>query len=195
MTYPVWLAFAAAFTLRGAMAAEPGAPEQPRPPSAISPHVRAILRANTPSYQPVSAASAASEAPADKTAPDNDPGVVRMPKYFVQESKLPKPADVMTRRALEEMAMNKYLGSRDGLDRGFLNRFTIPGLLRKIPIIGPYLPSIGMTNEERAMSRYYEDERLRKMGDLMDLSTITTRSGDRELGERIKRETQDTFRR
>ena len=119
--------------------------------------------------------------------------IVRLPQYVVREPTVPPPTEVMTQRELTRMAMDHYLGSVDGLDRGFLNRFTLGELWRKIPVLGviPFpIPTI--SNEDRAMMKYYEDERLRKMHELLDLSAITTKGGDPALGKRIEQETKRT---
>lgn len=172
--------------------------ESPSTTGRVSPRMRALLNAAANRHEaenpPPPSATGRPVADAAPAAP-GDPSVVRLPQVIVNENKLPNATEVMSRRALEEYAMNRYLGSKDGLDRGFLNRFTIPELWKKIPILGRLLPApIGVTNEDRAMQLYHEDLRRQKMNNLLDLGTITTRTGDRELGERIRRETQEAFR-
>jgi len=204
MPRPVRLLLSATLTLAAAVSADAGdSPAKstatvPLPPTQpISSRTRALLKAATPRFDPSLAAppSATGDTAVSNADAENDPSVVRLPNYIVSEDRLPDATEVMTRKALAEVAMNKYLGSKDGLDRGFLNRFTLPQLIGMIPLIGGFLPKIGVTNEDRALQRYYEDERLRKMNSLLDLGTITTNSGNRELGEQIKRETKKTFMR
>lgn len=142
------------------------------------------------------AAPAAALAPSGESQAPADPSVVTMPNYVVQESKLPKASEVMSDRAVAEFAMNRYLGSKDGLDRGFLNRVTIPELWKKIPIIGKILPPLipSVTNEQRAMMYYYQDMRVQQMNDLLDLARMTRASGNTELSDKIRRETHSTFK-
>src|ERR1044072_1041343 len=98
----------------------------------ISPYLRRVL--NEASAAVASAPAATPSAPVESAAQQRvgleDPDllgkpIVRMPDYFVHEAKLPSPQEVMTRKALEQYAMNKYLGDERGFDRGFLNLFNL----------------------------------------------------------------------
>lgn len=84
--------------------------------------------------------------------------------------------------------MERYLGPENGLDRGFLNLITS----KQIPL----LRLIGsVSNEERAMARYREDERIQRHADLRELASLTRQSGDAATADKLKRETQNAFRR
>ena len=170
---------------------------EPKHERAISPHTAAMLAATRPKFEPVKPAKnndgAAQKPPVEEDRPAN--GIIRLPNYVVRDSKLPTPSEVMTRKELERYAMNRYLGPADGFDRGFLNLFTIAQLWQKIPLIGRFVPAPfgSVTNEQRAMMMYYEDERLRKMNDLMDLASMMKKSGDTQGADKVRRETQKTF--
>jgi hypothetical protein len=165
----------------------------------VSPHMAAALAAAVPKFDSVQPTAPPPE-PAkgeNKTPSSDDPSIVHLPKFIVNEAKLPKADEVMTEKAVAAAAMDRYLGSKDGFDRGFLNVVTIADLWHKIPLIGKILPPPfgSMTNQGRAMMFRGQDERLRKMNELLDLGTITTAGGNRAQGEQIRRETTTTFRR
>lgn len=186
-----------------AMRAEERSQTSPNPPPvaaparAISPRIAEVLRATLPSYDDaVRQQTAPPKAPPNPiVALETDPGVASLPTYVVNEGRLPTAAQVMSRRAIEEVAMNRYLGPKDGLDRGLLNAVTLKQLWQKIPVLGKLpLPIPNVSNEERAMQRYYDDLRVEQKKDLMELSTLTAKSGDPAQAERIKRETQKAFK-
>ena len=52
-----------------------------------------------------------------------------------------------------------------------------------------------ITNEDRAMMYYAEDERLRKMKDLMDLAALPIKAGDSTSNDKLRREIQKAFMR
>ncbi|MDE3084644.1 MAG: hypothetical protein KGJ37_05425, partial [Verrucomicrobiota bacterium] len=81
------------------------------------------------------------------------------PTFVIHSPSLPSEAQMLTPKGRTEMMMNRYLGRANGLDRGLLNRVTLPELWQKIPILGriPFNAG-GMTNEARAMM-LYEDAR------------------------------------
>lgn len=164
-----------------------------------SQHIGAILAASAPKYTPAPKTDAATDPALTPTLARDKPsnGIVRLPDYVVRDGKLPTPEEVRTRKETARIAMNRYLGPSDGFDRGFLNAFTIADLWRKIPLIGQILPCPipSISNEDRAMIMYEEDERLRKMKDLMSLAALAKQSGDAELARKIEHETNDTFRR
>ncbi len=102
--------------------------------------------------------------------------IVRLPKYIVRE---PKPVifserTISTPKGLTDIAMKRYLTETDRV----LNRFRIPLLT--------------MTNEERALAMYAEDERLRNMSELKENATAASMS-DASTGTYIRKETQKTF--
>jgi hypothetical protein len=175
--------------------AEPATP--PKHERAVSPHTAAVLAAGLPKFEAAKPAEKKTGTAQNPRSEDDKPanGIVRLPNYIVRESKLPTPLEVMTRKELENYAMNRYLGPADGFDRGFLNLFTIAQLWQKIPLIGRFVaaPFGSMTNEQRAMLMYEEDERRRKMNELMDLASVVKKSGDTKGADAIKSETQKTF--
>ena len=160
---------------------------------AISPRMAALLAATGPKYDATKSAEPA-PAPLVRDKPAN--GIVRLPDYIVREPKLPTAEQVMTHKAIAQLAMNKYLGPSDGFDRGFLNAFTIADLRKKMGVLGYLLAFIpSMTNEERAMMYYYEDERLRKMNDLLELAALARKPGVSPADDKLKREIDKTFMR
>ena len=115
----------------------------------------------------------------------------------MREPRLPTSQEVMTPKALERYAMNRYLGPENGFDRGFLNLFTIAQFWQKIPWIGRFIPAPfgSITNEQRAMMFYAGDERSRKMSDLLDLAALARTPGGAPADDKLKREIDRTFMR
>jgi hypothetical protein len=169
--------------------AVPAPATQPAPPPRlVSSHIAAELAATAPTYQPPPATAA------DQTAPD--PASVRMPAYLVREPKLPTAAEVLTRKGLASIAMDRYLGSTNDWDRGVLNHFTLVDLWHKVPVLGqvPFVPFGSITNESRAMERYDEDQRLQEKADLLELVSLMKKDGDAAGGAKLKQEVDDTFK-
>lgn len=155
------------------------APSTPKRTRAISSEVAAALAAAAPKYSP----------PPPKPAPKPEAEhvdlrevdkpkntIVRLPKYIVQE---PKPVifserAIHTSKGLTDIAMKRYITETDRA----LNRFRIPLLT--------------MTNEERALAMYAEDERLRNMSELKENATAASLS-DAAAGTYIRKETDKTF--
>jgi hypothetical protein len=163
---------------RPAKEAAPAAPKQRR---AISPEIAHQLRAMTPNYTP----------PAPKPAPKPDEeqvdlrdidkprnGIVRLPKYIVQEPKTPVLSEraITTDKGLADIAVRRYISE---VDRA-LNRFT--------------LPLFGTSMEARALQMYAEAERLKNMSDLADNANTVSKS-DPAAGEYVRREAQKTYMR
>jgi hypothetical protein len=146
---------------------------------AISPEVAAQLSAVTPKYTP--------PAPKPPPTPEEEQidlrevdkprnGIVRLPKYIVQEEKPPVFSDrvIHTKKGLADLAVRRYMSEADRA----LNRFT--------------LPLFGTSMEARAMAMYEEQERLDNMGKLRD-NAVDARKSDPAGGEYIRRESQKTF--
>lgn len=167
-------------------------PSTPRRSRAISSGVAAALAAASPKYTPPPPPPPPpppKPEPAPETRPesveesgdlrDTDKpknGIVRLPKYIVRE---PKPVIfsermISTRKGLTDIAMKRYLTETDRV----LNRFRIPLLT--------------MTNEERALAMYAEDERLRNMSDLKDAATAAGMS-DSTTSSYIRKESEKTY--
>jgi len=124
-------------------------------PESTSSYISSLIGAGLPRYNPspkaidMAAAGAKSNGKANPTAP----GIALLPAYIVRDAKIPDEEHILTYKGQAKIAMDKYLGPSDGLDRGLLNRYTLVQLWRKIPIIGG-LPFVGtpgqMSNEYRA---------------------------------------------
>jgi hypothetical protein len=168
------------------------AEEAPAKRRAISAHMAEVLAAKLPPYDPTKreAPKPAESSPVLTDTAPTDPNIVQLPKVIINEGRLPTPEEILTEAALAEIAMNRYLGSKDGLDRGFLNRFTIAQFWQKVPILGKIAPGLfGVTNEQRAMSLYRIDQQLRKKQNMLDLGSMLGTS-DPALGKQIKRDTR-----
>lgn len=164
----------------------------PKRERAISPRMAALLTAATPKFEAPKPAEAKPAAVA-RDKPANE--IIRLPDYIVREPLLPTSQQVMTRKAIESYAMNRYLGPENGLDRGFLNLFTIAQFWRMIPLIGRFIPAPfgSMTNEERAMMYYAEDERKQQMSELRDFASLARMTDSASANDKLKREIDKTF--
>ena len=202
MACPVrhFLVFSAVLLGRGAVVAQETAPAvelantpaAPRRERAVSPRVAALLAASMPKYDgPKPGEAKLATGARDKPAN----GIVRLPDYIVREPRLPTPEQVMTQKAVEQFAMNQYLDPKDGFDRGLLNAFTIAQWWQKLPLIGHLLPCPipSMTNEQRAMVYYYEDERLRMKRDFEEMASFPGKAGNSAANDRLRREIQKAF--
>lgn len=169
-------------------AEEPAATPAPKRERLISPHVAKMLADVSARQQPPAAATETSGASAagqrvpseERDVPAN--GIVRLSPYLVRDSKwLPSREDVMTRAAVEQMAMEKYFGEETSLYR-VMNMVSPVHLWRKIPVLGRHPFMIGQfngpgsgpasgeyTNEDRARARYEKDRMTERWNDLMGL--------------------------
>jgi len=105
-------------------------------------------------------------------------GIIRLPKYTVQERKPPvfRERDIFTRAGLADLAKSRYLSATDRM----LNRVT--------------LPLFGTSSEARAMAMYEEDERLNNMSELKENARDIGYLNPAE-GAYIKRVTDETYMR
>jgi hypothetical protein len=164
------LGLAIAMAIGGSTAA--AAEEEPGSARAITPHTAEMLASAARRAQAKAAAgsTAAPTIPRVETdRPAND--IVRLPSYIVRERpmKLPEREEVMSEPDLARIGTNRYIGLEDGLDRGFLNRFTIKSVWNKIPVLGKY-PLLGFeTNEERGLRLYREAKQREELESLMGL--------------------------
>jgi hypothetical protein len=145
----------------------------------ISPETAAALAAAAPKYAPP-------PPPAPKKSEEELPdlretdkprnAIIRLPKYVVQERKpeVFTERDIHSAKGLAALAVSRYLSETDRA----LNRFRIPLL--------------SISNEQRAMMMYVEDERLRKMDDFADRANMVQKS-DAASGLYIKREVDKAF--
>jgi hypothetical protein len=124
-------------------------------PGSTSGYILSEIAAGLPRFNapPKAANVVAAGTKADGRASPATPGTELMPAFVVRDDKLPDEEQILTYKGRAKIAMDKYLGPSDGLDRGVLNSFTLVQLWKKIPILGG-LPFAGtpafMTNEERA---------------------------------------------
>jgi hypothetical protein len=172
------------------------AADEPEHHRIVSSHLAEVLAAARPAFKPAAATVTPTATP-DNSLPPRANDIVRLPQMVVREPKLPNEAEVLTPKGLAEREMKHYFGPRDGFDRGVLNVVTVAGLWKKIPILGQLLgcPIPSMTNEDRAMMYYREDERIRQMTEFGELMRLTRASGDSASADKIKKEATDTFMR
>ena len=112
----------------------------------------------------------------DIDKPQNE--IVRLPTYVVTAKKPPVFTDrtLYTQDQLKKLAMSRYITK---IDARLLNRWTIPGL--------------GMSNEQRAMEQYLEDERLKNMSDMKSDISILRATGDTQSADEIQANYYNTF--
>jgi hypothetical protein len=156
-------------------------PAEPPRDRAVSSEVASRLSAAIPKYAPPPPAPEPKQEEEQPDLRDIDKpknGIVRLPKYIVQEAK-PAVLDeraVHTEKGLTDIAVRRYISE---VDRA-MNRF--------------YIPIVGSSYEKRAMERYAEDERLKNMAAMADAARTTAKS-DPAQGSYILREARDTFMR
>ena len=146
-------------------AEEPAAGAAPKRERLVSPHVAKMLSDVSARQPSPAAATEPPRAPAaERDVPAN--GIVRLSPYVVRDSKwLPSRQDVMTRSAVEQMAMEKYFGEETSLYR-MMNMFSPVHAWRKIPVLGKYPFMIGQFNgpgSGPASGEYTTEDRARVM--------------------------------
>jgi hypothetical protein len=159
-----------------------GAPEaKPRRARAISSDVAAQLSAAAPKFTPAAPKPPPTPEEEQPDARDVDKpknGIIRLPKYIVTQPRPPVLSEraVNTKEGLADLAMKRYL------TEGYraLNSFT--------------LPFFGTSPENRAMTMYEEDERLKNMASLSEDARLVG-STDRKQGQYVKRQVNETFAR
>jgi len=123
-------------------------------PAAASSYISAAIAAGLPKFDPsrkrIDTASAGTKS--DGKANQATSGIALLPAYIVRDAKIPDQDQILTYKGKAKIAMDKYIGPYDGLDRGVLNRYTLQQLWQKIPVLGA-LPFVGtpahMSNEAR----------------------------------------------
>jgi hypothetical protein len=87
----------------------------------MSARMRGLLMAALRKFQaPVPAAVKPPSSQIGSVRPrENDPAIIRLPEFLVRAPKLPTDVESLTADAQAKLAMDRYLGSADGLDRGF----------------------------------------------------------------------------
>jgi hypothetical protein len=161
----------------------------------VSPYLSAAITDGLPKFEPapklaVVSLSAVPTLQAESSSLD----AVWMPEYVVRESKPLNQDQLLVITGKATFAMNRYLGDTNSLDRGILNHFTFPELWSKIPVLRFVpCPLPGLTNGQRAMARYREDERLSLKDDLMSIESLSNISTD-ETSRALKQEIKYTLR-
>jgi hypothetical protein len=157
-------------------------PEAPRAPRAISPEVASQLKGYAPKYvppPPKPAPKPEEEEPVDARDVDKPRnGIIRLPKYIVQEPKSPvlNEQAISTDKGIKDIAVRRYISEMDRV----LNGIHIPFLTRSL--------------EDRAMEMYREDERLKNISSMKDAASTVSKS-DPAQGAYILKESQKTFMR
>ena len=119
--------------------------------------------------------------------------IVRLPSYVVRESKPLDQEQVLVIDGRANVAMKRYLGDTNSLDRGILNHFTFPELWDKIPVLR-YIPCpLGVTNQARALQRYEEDEKVSNLAEWTRLESLG-RSPVDGIAKAVKQEIRYTLK-
>jgi hypothetical protein len=144
----------------------------------VSSGVASALAASMPKYNPPPKPAPVAVDGAARDVDNPKDGIIRLPKYTVQEKKPPvfRERDIYTTGGLADLAKNRYLTATDRM----LNRVT--------------LPLFGTSQEARAMAMFAEEERLHNMSDLKDTAKDISRT-DPNDGAYIKRVTDQTYMR
>lgn len=148
--------------------------------------MKTALSSVLPRYEPVNPAipeNTQLTAPAKAEAGAGE--VVTLPSFVVLGPRLPKRADMLTLAG----KLDHYLGPKDGLDCGLLNRVTLQW------VTGPVTVSLfnAVTNETRARTRHADDQRLRLRAELLDFVSLLKLSGDGDGAKPLKRESDSLF--
>ncbi|HEX2100511.1 MAG TPA: hypothetical protein VHF69_07600 [Candidatus Synoicihabitans sp.] len=159
-----------------AQATPAAGPESPAPAAAqpnstreraVSPGLAAALAERMPRYSPPPPPREPTEEEIAAAQPRNR--IIRLPQMVVEGQRPPVFAerDLHTKEGLAALAVNRYLSE---LDRGVLNRYT--------------LPLFGQSQEQRALAQYAEDERLRNMATAEERARLIEASeGGKAAGE------------
>lgn len=170
------------------LAAEPQASEFPQQaPSeqaqrsrtqnrAVSPALAAALAERMPKYNPPPPPREPTEEELEAMQPRNR--IIRLPQMVVEGKRPPvfRDRDINTEKGMAELAVNRYLSE---LDRGVLNRYT--------------LPLFGQSNEQRALAQYAEDERLRNMRATEEDARMIRASEGEDAAEEFRDTANATF--
>lgn len=140
---------------------------------AISSEVAAALAASMPKYNPPPKVEPKPEDEEQDLREIDKPrnGIIRLPKYIVQDKKPPvfRERDLHTKNELATLAMTRYSG------------------LGAVPLSG--------MNRGIALFMYQEDERLQNMAELKDDAQTSQRAGDTAEAQYIKREATRAYMR
>ncbi len=153
-------------------------PVRPKRERRMSSNLASSLSATLPKYNPPPKPNPEDEDVdlRDVDKPKN--GIIRLPKYTVQEKKPPvfRERDIFNRAGFADLAKRRYLTNTYRA----LNSF--------------YIPLFTASPEEHALAMYAEDERLQNMSDLKETARDVSRSSQRDAAA-IRRATKDTYMR
>lgn len=155
--------------------AAPAAPAAAVRRRAVSPALAASLAETMPKYNPPAEPPPKTEEEEAAERPRNQ--IIRLPQVVVEGERPP----VFTERQLYSQAELARLASRrylSELDRGVLNRFT--------------LPLVGQSAEQRAMAIYEEEERQRRIAEGRQ-AVYLLRQTDPAAAQDLKRETDAAY--
>lgn len=129
----------------------PASSAEPVRERALSPAMSAALAERMPRYNPPPPPREPTPEEIAAAQPKNQ--IIRLPQMVVEGQRPPvfTDRDIHTKQGMAAMAVNRYLSE---LDRGVLNRYT--------------LPLFGQSQEQRALAAYAEEERLRNMNAAAD---------------------------
>jgi len=140
----------------------------------VSPLISSMIAAGLPKYDPTKVSDAATLPPsAAPVAPETSSAtIVRLPAMIVRDRKLPDKSEVLTKQEMTRQGMDTSIGPENGIDRGFLNLFTVADLWHHLPILGHYELAGFETNEERGLRLYKEAKRREEMEELSGLTSL-----------------------
>jgi hypothetical protein len=124
-------------------------------PESPSSYISSLIANSLPKFNPLfkSTDLLAASSNSTRQAVQVSPEMAFPPAFYTWKSKIPDEDQILTFKGKAEIAMDRYLGPSDGLDRGVLNRYSLAQLWKKIPILGA-LDFVGtpgeMSNEDRA---------------------------------------------
>lgn len=173
--------------LTGSTAAQTSQPEpitrpgpapspEPQRERSVSPKLAEALAERMPRYDPPPPPREPTEEELERAQPRNR--IIRLPRIIVEGRRPPvfTEREVHTREGLAELAVNRYLSE---LDRGVLNRYT--------------LPLFGQSNEQRALTAYAEEERLRNIRTANQRAEMIRATEGEEAAEAFRDTANDTF--
>jgi hypothetical protein len=164
--------------------ANPNAPKpatpapKPKHDRVVGNSLAASLAASMPKYSPPPKPKPEDENVDLRETDKPKNGIIRLPKYTVQEKKPPvfRERDIYTNKGFADLAKRRYLTPTYRV----LN--------------SAYIPFLTASPEEHAMAMYAEDERLQNISDLHDAASTVSKS-DAADGAYIKRIADQTYMR
>lgn len=147
--------------------------DETQPPTRLlSPHLQNVLSASLPKYDPVKSVpdKHAKRSGSLKTS-DADGDVLVLPSFIVRDPRPPTTDELLSPSG----KLDRYLGSKDGFDRGFLNRVQL------------------MDNQKRVKTMRQDELRLRNREELLEMASMLKTAGDLEGSKQIIRESNTLF--